>query len=102
MRGRGDAYVRRHPSPVRAPFLSVFVALGALCVLGLAGCTTDSTSATPKANPNTIVVGSFDFGESRQLAAIYGEALRRRGLSVRFALDLGPREFVAPAVAKGL
>jgi osmoprotectant transport system substrate-binding protein len=70
-----------------------------------AACTAgppSTTGATARRDQNRIVVGSFDFAESRQLAAVYGEALRRAGMRVQFAFDLGPREFVAPAVARGL
>ena len=36
------------------------------------------------------------------LAEIYSQALERGGYHVRRAFDLGPREFVAPALARGL
>ena len=51
---------------------------------------------------NAITVGSFDFAESEVLAEIYGQALERGGFHVRRAFDLGPREFVAPALTRGL
>jgi osmoprotectant transport system substrate-binding protein len=51
---------------------------------------------------NAITVGSFDFAESRLLAEMYSQALQRSGYEVHRAFGLGPREFVAPALANGL
>ena len=51
---------------------------------------------------DAITVGSFNFAESDLLAEIYSQALERGGYHVRRAFDLGPREFVAPALARGL
>src|SRR5215831_7392206 len=53
-------------------------------------------------NGGTVVVASFNFPESELLAAIYGLAIRHAGIPVRFALDLGPRELVQPALEQGL
>jgi osmoprotectant transport system substrate-binding protein len=47
-------------------------------------------------------VASFDFAESEVLAEIYSQALEGRGVAVRRAFHLGPREFVAPALAAGM
>ncbi len=49
-----------------------------------------------------VTVGSFDFAESVVLAEIYSQALERHGIEVERAFSLGPREFVAPAIAVGL
>lgn len=49
-----------------------------------------------------VTVGSFDFAESVVLAEIYSQALERQGIDVERAFSLGPREFVAPAIAVGL
>jgi osmoprotectant transport system substrate-binding protein len=51
---------------------------------------------------DAITVGSFDFAESEVLAEIYGQALENGGFHVRRAFHLGPREFVAPALMRGL
>ncbi len=51
---------------------------------------------------DAITVGSFDFAESRLLAEIYAQALEAAGYEVDRALDLGPRELVAPALVGGL
>ena len=49
-----------------------------------------------------ITVGSFDFTESVVLAEVYSQALEEAGFRVERAFDLGPREFVAPALDDGL
>jgi osmoprotectant transport system substrate-binding protein len=51
---------------------------------------------------DAITVGSFEFAESELLAETYSQALERGGYKVRRAFDLGPREFVGPALAGGL
>lgn len=53
-------------------------------------------------DPNAIVVGSFDFTESRILAHIYALALREKGLKVDLETDVGPREVLGPALEQGL
>ena len=78
----------------------------------LVACTADSPSgpdrATPSPSPganaaaNTVTVGSFDFAESELLAELYSQALEGGGFTVRRSFNLGPREFVAPALARGL
>lgn len=50
----------------------------------------------------TVTVGSLDFAESELLGELYSQALESGGFTVRRAFDLGPREFVAPALARGL
>jgi osmoprotectant transport system substrate-binding protein len=70
-------------------------------VLGLlAACS--GPRSTPPVPEGTIVVASFDFPESVLLAEIYGGAIAAKGLPVRMALDLGPRELVQPALQRGL
>ena len=49
-----------------------------------------------------ITVGSFDFTESVVLAEVYSQALEEAGFQVERAFDLGPREFVGPALDGGL
>ena len=51
---------------------------------------------------DAVTVASFDFPESELLAEIYGQALQGAGFDVRFEMGLGPREFVQPALARGL
>lgn len=75
----------------------------ALVAVLFAGCT--SSRQQPGASPgpdDTVTVASFDFAESRLLAELYSQALEAGGYKVRRAFDLGPREFVAPALVGGL
>src|SRR5688572_21835391 len=51
---------------------------------------------------DTVTIGSFDFPESELLAEIYALALEGDGVEVDRAFNLGPREFVMPALAGGL
>jgi osmoprotectant transport system substrate-binding protein len=51
---------------------------------------------------DAVTVASFDFAESELLAEIYGRALRGAGFEVELELGLGPREFVQPALTRGL
>jgi osmoprotectant transport system substrate-binding protein len=80
--------------------------LGAIAsaVVALVACS--SGSGEPKSsgvpNGNRVTVGSFNFAENRLLAELYSQALEGGGVQVRRAFSLGPREFVAPALARGL
>jgi osmoprotectant transport system substrate-binding protein len=68
-----------------------------------AGCGGDGGRASASALGNgSITVGSFDFAESRLLAEIYSQALERAQFSVQRAFAVGPREFVEPALSRGL
>ena len=91
--GRGPDTLRepRSPSSPSAP-------------LTLAGCGRDQTDATPATAlaDDAITVGSFDFAESVALAEVYSQGLEAAGFPVVRAFSLGPREFVAPALAVGL
>lgn len=69
-----------------------------LFVLLLTGCTGGGGAPAPTAG---IRVASFDFAESRLLAQVYAQALRRGGYPVAPLLGLGPREIVAPALEQG-
>jgi osmoprotectant transport system substrate-binding protein len=73
-------------------------------LLALVACSSAPSRATSSSalGDNAITVGSFDFAESEVLAEIYGQALEGAGYHVRRAFGLGPREFVAPALARGL
>ena len=57
-----------------------------------------SSSSSPK---GSVVVGSLNFPESAILAQIYGQALKGKGYSVSFKLNLGSREVVEPALERG-
>ncbi|MEA2702544.1 MAG: osmoprotectant transport system substrate-binding protein, partial [Actinomycetota bacterium] len=77
----------------------------------LVACTSGDSTAPERTNPAPVAgadatfpvtVGSFDFAESELLAELYSQALEGGGYAVRRAFNLGPREFVAPALARGL
>ena len=59
-----------------------------------------STSASG-ASKGTITVGALNFPESAILAQIYGQALKGKGYTINFKLNLGSREVVEPALEKG-
>jgi osmoprotectant transport system substrate-binding protein len=81
---------------------SVVVAL--LAVVACSGSGSGSGRQAPGASGNgdPVTVGSFNFDENQLLAELYSQALEGGGFQVRRAFDLGPREFVAPALAGGL
>jgi osmoprotectant transport system substrate-binding protein len=58
--------------------------------------------ATRTLADDQVTVASFDFPESELLAQIYGQALQAAGYDVDLALNVGPRELVEPALARGL
>jgi osmoprotectant transport system substrate-binding protein len=68
----------------------------------LAGCGTPGEARTTALDDDAITIASFNFAESVLLAELYGQALRSAGFRVELALDLGSREFVQPALQKGL
>ncbi len=86
---------------VRAPrwLVAAFLTLAAL-----AGCTSGSGGGTQASPPpgTDVVVGSFNFDESKLLAEIYAQALEYAGIPVRREFTLGPRELVQPAMRQGL
>lgn len=85
----------------RRPVASTAVALAMALVA--CGPADEATSAAPSAlTDDAITVGSFDFAESRLLGEIYAQALEAAGYQVQRALNLGPRELVAPALVAGL
>src|SRR5437879_11569486 len=66
-----------------------------------AGCGS-SPGASPSSSPKgSITVASFNFSESAILAQIYGQALKGKGYTVAFKLNLGSREVVEPALERG-
>ena len=75
-------------------------------VLALSACGSSGGSGAPDAartiGDDSITVGSFAFAESELLGELYSQALERGGFHVDRRFNLGPREFVAPALARGL
>lgn len=64
--------------------------------LGVAACGSDDDADGP-----TIVVATFNFGESLILGEIYAQVLEAEGYSVEKNLGLGSREVVKPALESG-
>ena len=83
---------------------SVFGAAAATLALVAAACTSGpgAPGSSDRARDGAVTVGSFDFQENELLAELYSQALEEGGFEVRRAFDLGPREYVAPALAGGL
>jgi osmoprotectant transport system substrate-binding protein len=73
-------------------------------VIALTGCaaSADDDRAPTALGDDAITVGSFAFPESVLLAEIYSQALEAGGFTVERAFDIGPREFVGPALDAGL
>jgi osmoprotectant transport system substrate-binding protein len=75
-----------------------------VCVALFASCTSDSDSvADPQASSGgrPIVIGSFDFSESRILAEVFGQALEDRGYAVTRLENVASREVMEPALEQG-
>jgi osmoprotectant transport system substrate-binding protein len=68
----------------------------------LAACGPPRGARTTALDDDAITVASFNFAESVLLAELYGQARRSAGFRVELAPDLGAREFVQPALQKGL
>src|SRR5436190_1112728 len=81
---------------------AAIVVAGTLLALTACSSGANHTTSANALHDNAITVGSFNFAESDLLAEIYSQTLERGGYHVRRAFDLGPREFVAPALARGL
>ena len=79
-------------------------ALGIVVACGLAGCGDGRETASPSVTlaDDAITVGSFDFAESVAVAEVYSQGLEAAGYDVERAFSLGPREFVGPAMSRGL
>ena len=75
------------------------VAVALLIPVGVSSAGATDRAARGGLHDEVVTVGSFDFAESRLLAEIYSQTLEGAGIRVRRAFDLGPREFVAPALA---
>jgi osmoprotectant transport system substrate-binding protein len=78
------------------------VAVAVLIPVGVSGADAVERAAGERLHDKVVTVGSFDFAESRLLAEVYSQALEANDVRVHRAFGLGPREFVAPALAAGL
>jgi osmoprotectant transport system substrate-binding protein len=80
---------------IRSARLAVAVAL----VVAAAACGSTSTGGTP--SKGNLTIAGFKFSEGSVLAELYGQALQHAGYTVKFDLNLGTREVVAPALKSG-
>ena len=78
------------------------MAVALLVPVGASSAGAAERAARGGLHDKVVTVGSFDFAESRLLAEIYSQTLEGADIRVRRAFGLGPREFVAPALAVGL
>ncbi len=75
--------------------------LAALAALAFVVAACGSTSTPTATSKGTVTVGGFAFTEGSVLAELYGQALKHDGYDVKFRLNLGNREVVAPALKSG-
>src|SRR3954468_13165380 len=81
---------------------SAWVVVSIVLALAACGSATSTARSASAVGDDAVTVGSFDFAESSLLAEIYSEALEAHGYKIHRSFGLGPREFVAPALARGL
>jgi osmoprotectant transport system substrate-binding protein len=74
----------------------------ACSALVLAACAPGVPRVPPRPDDAVVIVGSFNFAESRLLAEVYAQAIERAGLRVRRDFDVGTRELLEPALERGL
>ncbi len=72
------------------------VALGTLAIVAACGGGGGGTTAK-----ETLTIAGFNFSESSILADMYGQALKAKGYTITYKLNLGSREVVAPALKTG-
>jgi len=78
---------------------SARLALAVALVVAAAAC--GSTSSGGTASKGNLTIAGFKFSEGSVLAELYGQALQHAGYTVKFDLNLGTREVVAPAIKSG-
>jgi osmoprotectant transport system substrate-binding protein len=76
-------------------------ALALVALLSAVACGGTGPAVEPR-DESVLRIASFDFPESRLVAELYGEHLRRQGFRVQVLAGLGTREIVAPALQQGL
>lgn len=71
--------------------------LACVC-LAVAACGSANPLGRAPTGPNSVIVGSADFPESKILAEIYAQALQHNGFDVTRQLGIGSREAYVPAL----
>ena len=87
----------------RSGMLGATAAVAVVGALTLAACGSTSSAGSTNASPATggpIVVAAFNFGESKILANMYADVLKKVGYDATVKA-LGAREIVEPALEKG-
>lgn len=69
--------------------------------LALAGCGSSQSLGGGGGSKNSIVVGSANFPENVTLAYAYGEALKAKGVTISYKVNIGSRAAYFPALQKG-
>jgi osmoprotectant transport system substrate-binding protein len=87
--------IRKHTR--RAAKAAFAISLGVAIVLGGSAAV---ASATPQAKP-TIIVGNKNFTEEYILGQLYGQALKAKGYTVKYAGSLGNSEIADTAIKSG-
>jgi osmoprotectant transport system substrate-binding protein len=76
-----------------------------VCTALFVSCTSDPDSIAQDQEPSSqspsIVIGSFDFSESRILAEVFGRALEDQGYPVTRLENVASREVMEPALEQG-
>jgi osmoprotectant transport system substrate-binding protein len=78
---------------------SARLAAVAALVVAVAAC--GSTTSGGTASKGNLTIAGFKFSEGSVLAELYGQALAHEGYTVKYDLNLGTREVVAPAIKSG-
>jgi osmoprotectant transport system substrate-binding protein len=89
-----------HERFIRRALVCVVVLLGVVGCMGLPRV--GDPPRVERLDPDRLRIASFDFPESRVLAEVYGQRLRRAGFAVDVLAGLGAREVVHPALEQGL
>ena len=66
------------------------------CAVNIGGSERPNDEVPPRSD--NVVIGAFNFSESRVLAEVYGQALEASGFSTDVLHDVGPREVIEPAL----
>jgi osmoprotectant transport system substrate-binding protein len=82
---------------VRGVFsLALITVTMASCTVGMGGVERPEQNVPPRSD--NIVIGAFNFSESRVLAEVYRQALESNGFATDVLSDVGPREVIEPAL----
>jgi osmoprotectant transport system substrate-binding protein len=85
----------------RWAFRALMSAILGLSLIGSACGSSGGGSPSSSGSKGTVTIAGFNFAESSILANVYGGALKGEGYDVKYKLNLGSREVVAPALERG-